>query len=103
MRKCILGLVAVLGVSSAVLADNDFEGVIENIDNAQKTITVNGRVIKVLPNTKIEEDSCYLAWDVSRKFAELKVGDIVEMEVFPSNNVLTASKIEIQCVKNRAY
>ena len=53
MRRFILGLVAVLGVSSAVLADNDFEGVIENIDNAQKTITVNGRVIKVLPNTKI--------------------------------------------------
>lgn len=103
MKKIALGLVAILGLSSAVFADNDFEGVIEGIDNANKTITVNGQVIKVLPNTKIEEDSCYLAWDVSRKFAELKVGDIVEMEVFPSNNILTASKIEIQCVKNRAY
>lgn len=103
MKKIIFGVIAVLGLSNAVLADNDYEGVIESIDNANKTITVNNQVIKVLPNTKIEEESCYLAWDVSRKFAELKVGDIVEMEVFPSNNVLTASKIEIQCVKNRAY
>lgn len=103
MKKIIFGVIAILGLSSAVFADNDYEGVIESIDNANKTITVNNQVIKVLPNTKIEEESCYLAWDVSRKFAELKVGDIVEMEVFPSNNVLTASKIEIQCVKNRAY
>lgn len=103
MKKIIFGVIAVLGLSNAVFADNDYEGVIESIDNANKTITVNNQVIKVLPNTKIEEESCYLAWDVSRKFAELKVGDIVEMEVFPSNNVLTASKIEIQCVKNRAY
>lgn len=103
MKKIIFGVIAILGLSSAVFADNDYEGVIESIDNANKTITVNNQVIKVLPNTKIEEESCYLAWDVSRKFAELKVGDIVEMEVFPSNNILTASKIEIQCVKNRAY
>lgn len=103
MRSFIFGVIAILGLSSAVFADNDYEGVIESIDNANKTITVNSQVIKVLPNTKIEEESCYLAWDVSRKFAELKVGDIVEMEVFPSNNILTASKIEIQCVKNRAY
>lgn len=103
MRKIVFGVIAILGLSNAVFADNDYEGVIESIDNANKTITVNNQVIKVLPNTKIEEESCYLAWDVSRKFAELKVGDIVEMEVFPSNNVLTASKIEIQCVKNRAY
>lgn len=103
MKKIIFGVIAVLGLSNAVFADNDYEGVIESIDSANKTITVNNQVIKVLPNTKIEEESCYLAWDVSRKFAELKVGDIVEMEVFPSNNVLTASKIEIQCVKNRAY
>lgn len=103
MKKFIFGVIAVWGLSSAVFADDDYKGVIESIDNANKTITVNGQAIKVLPNTKIEEDSCYLAWDVSRKFAELKVGDIVEMEVFPNNNILTASKIEIQCVKNRAY
>lgn len=103
MKKIIFGVIAILGLSSAVFADNDYEGVIESIDNANKTITVNNQVIKVLPNTKIEEESCYLAWDVSKKFAELKIGDIVEMEVFPSNNILTASKIEIQCVKNRAY
>lgn len=93
---------AILMLGGLAIAD-DFEGVIEGIDHGNKTIRVNGQAIKVLPNTVIEEDHCYLAWDVSRKFAELKVGDIVEIEVFPNNNMLTASKIEIQCVKNRAY
>ena len=100
MKKILL---SILALGSLALADNDFEGVIEQINDADKTIKVNGQLVKVLPNTVIEEDSCYLAWDVSRKFAELKVGDIVELDVFPSNNILTASKIEIQCVKNRAY
>lgn len=100
MKKLVL---ATLMLGSLAFADNDLEGVIESISDADKTIQVNGQKVKVLPNTVIEEDSCYLAWDVSRKFAELKVGDIVELEVFQSNNLLTASKIEIQCVKNRAY
>lgn len=100
MKKILL---SILAIGSLAFADSDFEGVIESINNADKTIKVNGQIIKVLPNTVIEEDSCYLAWDVSRKFSELKVGDIVEMDVFPSNNMLTASKIEIQCVRNRAY
>lgn len=100
MKKLVL---ATLMLGSLAFADNDFEGVIESISDADKTIQVNGQKVKVLPNTVIEGDSCYLAWDVSRKFAELKVGDIVELEVFQSNNLLTASKIEIQCVKNRAY
>lgn len=100
MKKLVL---ATLMLGSLAFADNDFEGVIESISDADKTIQVNGQKVKILPNTMIEEDSCYLAWDVSRKFAELKVGDIVELEVFQSNNLLTASKIEIQCVKNRAY
>lgn len=99
MKKILL---ATLVLGGFIVAD-DFEGVIEKIDHGNKTIKVNGQVIKVLPNTIIEEDHCYLAWDVSRKFSELKVGDIVELDVFPSNNMLTASKIEIQCVKNRAY
>lgn len=99
MKKLLLTIFA---LGSFVVAD-DFEGVIEAIDQGNKTIKVNGQIIKVLPNTVIEEDHCYLAWDVSRKFSELKVGDIVELDVFPSNNILTASKIEIQCVRNRAY
>lgn len=101
MKKLVF--ILLLGASSFTFADDDYEGVIEAINNDQKTLQVNGQIIKVLPNTKIEEDSCYLPWDVSKKFVDLKVGDIVEMEVFPSNEILTASKIEIQCVKNRAY
>ncbi|RDU69488.1 hypothetical protein CQA62_02230 [Helicobacter cholecystus] len=101
MKK--LALILLLGISSFIFADHDYEGVIEAIDNEQKTLQVNGQIIKVLPNTKIEEDSCYLPWDINKKFVDLKVGDIVEIEVFLSNNILVAGKIEIQCVKNRAY
>ncbi|WP_027326884.1 DUF5666 domain-containing protein [Helicobacter pametensis] len=97
MKK--LALFLLLG--SLVIADQ--KGVIESIDHQNKTITVNGSLIKVLPNTKIEEDSCWLAWDISKKFADLRVGDIVELDLFYSGDMLTASKIEIQCVRNRAY
>lgn len=101
MKKLLFAFL--LGTTSFLLADGDFEGVIEAIDNEQKIIQVNGQKIKVLPNTKIEEDPCYLPWDISKRFSDLKVGDIVEMDVFPSNNILTASQIEIQCIKERAY
>lgn len=85
------------------LAYADFEGVIESIDDSNKTITVNGTIVKVLPQTRIEEDSCWLPWDVSKVFSDLKVGDIVEIDMMHLNNLPTASKIEIQCVRNRAY
>lgn len=81
----------------------DQEGVIEAIDDANKTITVNGTIIKVLPNTKIEEDSCWLPWDVSKRFVDLKVGDIVELDLIYLNEMPTVTKIEIQCIRNKAY
>lgn len=97
--KRILMLLICIGCFA--FADQD--GVIESIDHDNKTITVNGTLIKVLPNTQIEEDSCWLPWDISKKFIDLKVGDIVEIDLIYSNNMPTALKIEIECVKNRAY
>lgn len=97
MKKILLFLLAI----GSLFADQD--GVIEAIDEQNKTITVNGNTIKVLPNTQIEEDSCWLAWDVSKRFSDLKVGDIVELDVIYSQNMPTATKIEIQCVRNKAY
>lgn len=81
----------------------DYEGIIEQIDHECKMITVNGTLIKVLPNTQIKEDSCWLPWDVSKKFIDLKIGDIVEIDLTQINNQATALKIEIQCIRNRAY
>lgn len=89
MKKFLIFLFC---LSTAFAGQN---GVIEAIDDANKTITVNGTVIQVLPNTKIEEDSCWLPWDISKKFADLKVGDI--------NEVPTTTEIEIQCIRNKAY
>lgn len=79
------------------------EGVIEAINMEDKTITVNGTIIKVLPNTKIEEDSCWLPWDVSKKLVDLKIGDIIELDLIYLNGMPTATKIEIECVRNKAY
>lgn len=98
MKKLLLSALIFVGICFA-----DQEGVIEAIDFENKTITVAGMQIKVLPNTQIEEDSCWLLWDVSRRFIDLKVGDIIELDIAYSNNMPIATKIEIQCVRNRAY
>lgn len=96
--KKFLAFLFCIGIAFA-----DQEGVIEAIDNTNKTITVNGTTIKVLPNTKIEEDSCWLPWDVSKKFIDLRVGDIVELDLIYLNEMPTVIKIEIQCIRNKAY
>lgn len=85
------------------IAFADQKGVIEAIDATNKTIIVNGMVIKVLPNTKIEEDSCWLPWDISKKFVDLKIGDIVELDLIYHNEIPTATEIEIQCIRDKAY
>ncbi|WP_300643550.1 DUF5666 domain-containing protein [uncultured Helicobacter sp.] len=101
MKKFILGFVAVLGMSSAMFADN--YGVIEGIDEANKTISVNKTTIKVLPYTKIEEEACGNGWDTPKKFSDLKVGQVIEVDFMGAeNNILIAKEIEIQCA-NRAY
>ncbi|ANV98618.1 hypothetical protein BBW65_07325 [Helicobacter enhydrae] len=99
--KKLIGF-SMLLCASLAFAD-DFEGVIEQIDDTNKTITINGVAIKILPQTKIEEDSCWMPWDISKRFADLKVGDIVEVDLMHHNNMGAAKKVEIQCVRNRAY
>lgn len=101
MKKFALGLIAVLGLSSAVFADN--YGVIESINDADKTISVNKTTIKVLPYTKIEQEACGKGWDTPLKFSDLKVGQVIEVDFMGvENNVLIAKEIEVQCA-NRAY
>ena len=100
MKKLIIGAV-LLGVSAFA---SDITGVIQTINNAKKTITINGSVIAVMPYTKIEQEACGMGWDSAKKFADLKKGDLVEVDLANhSGNNLIAEDIEIKCMKNRAY
>ncbi|GAA7262579.1 DUF5666 domain-containing protein [Helicobacter cholecystus] len=98
MKKIVLGLLASLSLS---FADN--YGIIESVNDADKTIVVNQTKIKILPYTKIEEEACGSGWDTPKKFSDLKAGQVVEVEFMGvENNILIAKEIEIQCA-NRAY
>lgn len=93
-------LLALVGFNF-VLAD--IKGIIQSIDSDKKTITINGTVIGVMPYTKIEQDSCGMGWDTPKKFADLKQGDFVDIDLIYNNNMPIAEEIEIKCMKNRAY
>ncbi|RDU69490.1 hypothetical protein CQA62_02240 [Helicobacter cholecystus] len=99
MKKLLLTGMLV-GVSAFA---SDITGIIQKIDNAQKTITLNGNTIKVMPYTKIEQDSCGIGWDTPKKFSDLKVGDLIEVDFMHSQGGLVAEDIEIKCMKNQAY
>ncbi|MFC3847630.1 DUF5666 domain-containing protein [Helicobacter baculiformis] len=100
MKKTFLGIL-VAGIS--VLSASDFKGVIENIDSAKKTITVNDMVIRVMPYTKIEQDACGMGWDKAKKFVDLKKGDFVKVDLIHHNAAPVAEEIEIKCMDHRAY
>lgn len=99
MKKVVLGSI-LLGTG---LFASDITGIIQKIDNDRKTITINGNAIAVMPHTKIEQDSCGIGWDSDKKFIDLKVGDLVEVDLMHGNKELVAEDIEIKCIKNRAY
>lgn len=101
--KKLFAVVAMMGLSVSAVMASDITGLIGNVDNTQKTITVNGNVIKVMPYTKIEQDACGAGWDIPKQFADLKNGLLVEVDVEYQNNVLIAEDIEIKCQQNRAY
>lgn len=103
MKKCIL---FALAIGSLMFADDNW-GVIEAVNPQEHTITVNKSVIKILPYTKIEEETCmqngFHGRDVPRTFDALKVGQVVELDFLGlENNVLLAEEVEIKCA-NRAY
>ncbi|WP_300643469.1 hypothetical protein [uncultured Helicobacter sp.] len=57
MKTLLTGAIAVI-LSTGALMASDFKGMIDSIDNANKTIQVNGNTIKVMPYTKIKQESC---------------------------------------------
>ncbi len=94
---------ATLALATNLAFGSDLKGIIQNIDSAKKTITVNGTSIKVMPYTKIEQDSCGMGWDAPKKFSDLKKGDLVDIDIMYNNNQPVAEDIEIKCMQNRAY
>lgn len=122
MYKVLIALFA-LGLTDGLYADGfEMKGIINNIDDNAKTISVNNVTIQVMPQTHIKLDDCGIfGMDVDgrfvdlKKFVDLKVGSFVEVEAWPnssvnsnaansSNNIsYVASEIEQKCVSNKAY
>ena len=119
MKK--LALCALLCASGLFAGGMDLDGLITGIDNQNKTITINGVLVQVLPKTKIKLDDCGIfGTDLAGKFVDLKQGAFVEAEVFPNMAsvagqyatqnagtagapVYIAEEIELKCTRNRAY
>lgn len=102
MKTLFIGTIA--GIATALtLNASDFKGVIDSIDDANKTINVNGNTIKVMPYTKIKQESCGVGWDSAKKFVDLKQGDFIKVDLAKHSQNMVAEKIKIKCIKNPAY
>lgn len=102
MKTLLTGAIAVI-LSTGALMASDFKGMIDSIDNANKTIQVNGNTIKVMPYTKIKQESCGIGQDSAKKFVDLKQGDFIKVGLAKNSQNMVAEKIKIKCVKNPAY
>lgn len=102
MKTLLTGAIAVI-LSTGALMASDFKGMIDSIDDANKTIQVNGNTIKVMPYTKIKQESCGIGWDSAKKFVDLKQGDFIKVGLAKNSQNMVAEKIKIKCVKNPAY
>lgn len=102
MKTLLTGAIAVI-LSTGALMASDFKGMIDSIDDANKTIQVNGNTIKVMPYTKIKQESCGIGWDNAKKFVDLKQGDFIKVDLAKNSQNMVAEKIKIKCVKNPAY
>lgn len=97
----IKSLLALCLFGASCVFASDIRGIIEEINDEQKTIKVNGNIIKVMPYTEIEQDGCGIGWDTPKTFSQLKINDIVEVDIFYDNGKMIAKEIEIGCA--RAY
>ncbi len=112
MRKIILMLF--FGCFGLLFADGmEMQGLIANIDNDNKTITINNTPIQILPQTKIKLDDCGIfGTDIYGKFVDLTLNSFAEVELFPNTAFAAgqtaapayiAKEVEIKCSSNRAY
>lgn len=120
MKRMLIALSVLLSI---VIADDmELKGLITNVDDANKTIAINGTTIKILPQTKIKLDDCGIfGTDIDGKFVDLKLNSFVEAEVFPNMSsiaggqyatpdagkagapIYIAEEVELKCTKNSAY
>lgn len=103
MKAKVLFLSLLLGLGVLKANDIEINGQITAIDDANKTITLNGtQVIKVFPHTKLKGDNCGLfGSDLRGKFVDLKVNMFVEVEMLPQfDGSLGAKEIEWKCGGN---
>lgn len=98
LASVILGAMCVSAMNAM-----DLKGMIEAISDADKTIQVNDNTIKVMPYTKIKQESCGVGWDSAKKFVDLKKGDFIKVNLSKNSQEMIAEKIKIKCVKNPAY
>ena len=113
MKKFVLCLA--LCVGGLFAGGNDFRGVIDKVDEANKTITINGYVVQIIPQTRIKLDDCgVFGTDKYGKFTDLKQGAFAKVKIassaIPLNAganttapTLIAEKASIKCVRNPAY
>lgn len=98
MKKILFSVILTMSLAIA----DDIKGFIESINRIDKTIVVNKTLIQVQPYTKIEKDTCW-GLDISSKFSNLKVADLVDVDVMMYQDILVAEEIEIKCRENTAY
>ena len=110
MKKAMLSLA--LSVCGLFAGGMDLNGLITAIDNQNKTITINGFIVQILPQTKIKLDDCGIfGTDLAGKFVDLEQNSFVKVKVFsnmPSADntgapTYIAKKVEQKCTRNRAY
>ncbi|ANV98617.1 hypothetical protein BBW65_07320 [Helicobacter enhydrae] len=85
-------------VFSQTLHASDIKGLIQSINDSDKTISVNHTIIKVIPYTEIERESCRGDWDMPQQFKDIKIGDYVKIDIFYNENQIVAKEIEIKCL-----
>lgn len=81
------------------MLSTDIYGIIEKINNKEKTIQVNTNIVKVMPYTEIKQEGCRSDWDIPKIFSQLNIGDVVEIDVFYNNGTIIAKEIEVKCIR----
>ncbi len=83
------------GRAETVDVDSLVDGPIASINTVAETFVVLGQTVRVLPSTAFDDSLPDRNGDQSRTFADLRVGDAVEISGFrDSGNVIRATRIE---------
>lgn len=85
IRTLLAGAV-LAGAALTAQADNDVEGAIESLDPSTQTLVVAGKSIQTDARTDYDDDLT--------NFADLKVGDRVEVDFRRDGDRLIATEIE---------